>query len=60
MPNSKSKRTISMNVPVSYPFGGAEVKRELDAFFQYIWDEHREAFLNYPKQGKIKEVLGKW
>lgn len=60
MPNPKNKRTISLLVPADYPFGGAEVKRELEAFFQHVVDSAPEAVATYPKLDKIVEVLEKW
>jgi hypothetical protein len=58
--NPKNQKTIGFNVPLEYPFKGAEVKAEIDAFFQYVVDNYPEAFKTYPKLDKIREVLGKW
>jgi hypothetical protein len=61
MPNQKGKKTISMLVPDAYEFKGGEVKRELDAFFQWLWDNGgKDIIKQYPRFDKIKEMLTKW
>ncbi|MHA1892083.1 MAG: hypothetical protein ACTSYS_13905 [Promethearchaeota archaeon] len=66
MPNPKDKKTISFLVPLDYPFKGAEVKREIDEFFQYVVDNAKtdnklKAIIRrYPKIRKISKILGGW
>jgi hypothetical protein len=61
---SKDKRQIAIYVPNDYPFKGAEVKRELDDFFQWIFDT-TSIFEKYkkasPSKGeKVMAILGGW
>ena len=59
--NPENKKTIGFNVPVGYPFKGAEVKSELDKFFEYLWSNGGKDMIKaYPGYEKIREVLTKW
>jgi hypothetical protein len=60
LPNPKGKKTISILVPSEYNFSGKDVKKELNSFFQYIWDNNEDIVNNYTKVDIIKEMLGKW
>jgi len=58
--NSKGKKQIGITVDENYPFGGAEVRKEIDALFQYIYDNNPDLIEAYPKFNKIKEMLSQW
>jgi hypothetical protein len=61
MPNPKGKKTISFLVPDSYPVAGKNVKGELDAFFQWLWENGGKDLIKaYPGYQTIREVLTKW
>ena len=60
----KDKKQIALYVPVEYPFKGSQIKRELDEFFQWIWD-NTKTFQKFEKANPAKakvimEILGKW
>jgi hypothetical protein len=59
--NPKDKKTIGFNVPMDYPFKGADVKKEVDQFFEWLWQNGgRDMIKQYPGYEKIREVLTKW
>lgn len=60
MVNPEKIITISFNVPENYKFKGTELKRELDRFFQHVWDNAPEVFKSYENKEKIMEMLGSW
>jgi hypothetical protein len=61
MANPKNKKTISLLVPDSYQFGGAEVKKEIDDLFTWLWTNGgKDIIKSYPKYAQIREVLTKW
>jgi len=54
-------KSIAIIVPKEFPFGGAEVKRTLDSFFQFLVDAGMQHNMEqYEDWEKVKAILGGW